>query len=36
MNIDASNPIVHKLINEFLMKDQEHAETVYEFDNCQY
>ena len=33
MNIDARNPIIHKLIKDFLLKDIEHAETLYDFDN---
>lgn len=36
MYIEPQNPIVHKLLIEFLTKGLEHQETVYEFDNCQY
>ena len=36
MYIEPKNPIVHKLLGEFLQKGLEHSETVYEFDNCQY
>lgn len=36
MYIEPKNPIVHKLLIDFLTKGLEHQETVYEFDNCQY